>query len=132
MKTIASSPIAQALAQLELERANLAARLEKVDALIVSMRDVFHLPKASATVKEFPRAKPAHTNGHGRVSDDAIRAALAGGPMAPGELADKLGLERSVVRYHVKQLEDAGELVSTGTTMSRRIALRDRPAKEAP
>jgi hypothetical protein len=37
----ASSPIAAALEQMELERANLAARLAKVDALIASTREVF-------------------------------------------------------------------------------------------
>lgn len=56
------SPIVRALAELQTERANMAARLEKLDTLIALMRDLFHLPA---------------TNGHRLATS---REALAGSP----------------------------------------------------
>lgn len=131
-----ASPIAAALEQLELERANLAARLDKVDALIASMRDVFHLPRGPrlnghAHAKVEKAARPAK-NGHGSISTDAIRAALRRGPMSPGALAAALQVPRARLGYHVTKLEEQGVLTTSGTTASRRIALADRPAKEDP
>lgn len=132
-----SSPIVAALAQLQLERDNLAARLEKVDALIVSMRDVFHLPRVPNG-----NGHVAKVNGHGRARPksgrrpsldvDAFRAALRNGPMAPRDLAAALHVNLAKLRYNVAKLEDEGVLIATGTTASRRIALAGRPAKEAP
>lgn len=132
MKT-GNGPIAQALAQLQLERDNLAARLGKVDALIVSMRDVFHLPGRPTLAHKSARETPAHANGngHGKVTAEAIRAALRDGPMKPGTLADRLGIPRPRLRYTLAQLEAEGVVVSTGATASRRVALPGAPAKEA-
>ena len=126
-----TSPIAQALAQLQLERDNLSARLAKVDALIVSMRDVFHLPNRPTLVNRPAREAPAHTNGRGKVSSEAIRAALREGPMSPGALADRLGIPRPRLRYTLAQLEADGDVLVTGVTASRRVALPGR-AKEVP
>ena len=56
---------------------------------------------------------------------DRILTALKthGSPMSPGELATKLKVDRSLCRYHVKLLEKQGLVTSSGTTVSRRIAL---------
>jgi DNA-binding transcriptional ArsR family regulator len=137
-----SSPIARAIAELETERENLVARLAKVDAGIATMRDLFHLP-ANGQPRKARTGPPRELISRGPASEaeptrkadklkDRIRAALTKGPMTPGDLATKLGIERPALRYQVKQLEDAGELVSTGTTADRQIALTGTPAKEAP
>jgi hypothetical protein len=134
----ATSPIARAITELETEREHLVARLAKVDAAIATMRDLFHLPSTNGR----PRAKTQSVAAGRVVKLDstskagkfraAILAALARGPMAPGDLAEKLGRDRAAVRYQVKHLEDAGEIVSTGTTANRQVALAGTPAKEAP
>jgi hypothetical protein len=138
---INGSPIARAVAELETERDHLTARLGKVNEAIATMRELFHLPQprnGTAQPKAATRRAPAlhNGNGHGDVTIDAIRAALAAGPMRPGDLAAQLNMDRAALRVIVRGLEADGVLVSSGTTMSRRIALRttraDRPAKKAP
>jgi biotin operon repressor len=133
------SPIVVALEQFELERANMLARLTKLDNLIAQTREVFHLPNGKPARVPMATATPAaaNNNGHGNTdeldaTDTAILSALKGGPMTPGNLAAKLEMERPAVRYRVKQLEAAGLLVSTGATATRQIALAGKPAKEAP
>lgn len=132
------SPIARALAELTTERENLAARLAKVDAAIETLRDLFHLkaerqaPKVRAIRVA---ATPAHSsNGHGKSdkTKDAIRAALAHGPLDPNALAAKVGLKRPALAYHTKQMKAAGALVSTGATNAIQYALAGRQPKEAP
>ena len=126
------SPIARALAELTTERENLAARLAKVDAAIDTLRDLFHLKAERPAPKPRATAAAPSTNGkHGDV-EKAIRAALAGGPMRPGELATELGIERANLRHTLLQLETAGVVVSTGVTAGRRVALAGRAAEEAP
>lgn len=125
---LSASPIARAVSELETEKANLMARVEKVDQAIASLRALFHLPtngRAAAPATPAPRAKSDTTTA-------AIRAALSNGPLSPGALATAVGIERPVLRIHVKRLEADGAIVSSGTTASRRIALAGRPAKEAP
>jgi hypothetical protein len=128
-----------ALEQLELERANLRTRLDKVDALIVSMHDVFHLPARrphtnGTAVRPVPTRPPAppEGNGHGSISVEAIAAALRKGPMSPGDLAAALQVPAPRLRYHIAKLMAAGTLVGSGTTASRRIALAEPSAKEGP
>jgi hypothetical protein len=133
----AKSPIAAALAQLQLERANLTARLAKVDEAIVTLGDLFHLPTTALPTRNMKVTDASHqsskgSNGHAHELSDAIRAALKSGPMAPGELAAQLKIDRQALRYHVKQLEADRIVVSSGTTAARRIALAGRPAKEVP
>jgi hypothetical protein len=63
---VADSPAAAALEQLLLERANLTARLAKVDDLIERMRDVFHLPALpmrSVTLSEVIATQPPRRRG---------------------------------------------------------------------
>jgi len=129
-----------ALEQLELERANLRSRLDKVDALIVSMRDVFHLPapprphtNGTATVTRAVPVRPAvprATNGRGSISVEAIAAALRKGPVTPGALATTLQVPRARLTYHLNQLAVQGLVQLTGTTSSRRVALAAPAAKE--
>lgn len=124
-----NSPIAAALEQLQLERTNLLARVEKVDAAIATLRDLFHLP-TERTIGKVTAA--VNGNGHGALTTDAIRAALARGPLSPGDLAAALDVGRVPLRHRVAALEREGLLVSTGTTASRLVALAGTPAKEAP
>lgn len=124
-----TSPIAEALEQLQLERTNLLARIEKVDAAIATLRDLFHLPAERPIAKASPAA---NGNGHEALTTEAIRAALANGPMSPGDLAVALDVGRVPLRHRVAELEREGVLVSTDTTVSRLVALSGTPAKEAP
>lgn len=150
-----TSHIGKALEEMETERAHLVARLAKVDALIAQTREVFHLPTAP-TRGRVPRAKgtprkvaarrigaltslgdtdpPPRSTRRGAWEDlvHAIRSALADGPMGPGELAAVLKIPRPRLRHYLAQLEHDGIVVATGTTISRRIALPGRPAKEVP
>jgi DNA-binding transcriptional ArsR family regulator len=133
------SPIARALDELLTERAHLAARLEKVEGLITTMQELFHLParvlatvNANAHQAKGKRAPQASGNGRG-ISVDAIRGALQHGPKSPGELAQELGVPRARLRYHLAQLEEDGIVVATGVTANRKVALPSgKAAKEAP
>jgi len=135
------SPIAVALDELLKERHNLAARLGKVDAVISSMRDLFHLPAPPSGVNGKrthvePRPPSApRQNGDDGLTDGAILDALQAGPVGPGPLAVALHADRGKVRIRVKQLEERGLVVSTGTTANRQIALAcaaTSAAKEVP
>jgi hypothetical protein len=123
-----SSPVARAIAELETERANLATRLEKVDAAIATLRDLFHLPVV--------RHANGNGNGNGHHADpdvDAkIRAALKSGPLSPRALAAAIGVARVELRGRIRELERAGVLACSGATASRRVALAAAAAKEAP
>jgi hypothetical protein len=56
-----------------------------------------------------------------------------GGVMKPGELAKAMKLELGTLRYQLKPLEHAKQVVITGVTAGRRISLPGKqPAKEAP
>jgi hypothetical protein len=139
--TPGQSAIARAVDAIEEERTNLVARLAKVDALLATMREAFHLaparvvkPKAEKATTRIVRAvkpKPP-VNGfkskHGLVIQAALQKA---GPMAPADLAKAIGQTASATRYHVQRLIAAGALVATGSTSKRRIALASAP-KEAP
>jgi DNA-binding transcriptional ArsR family regulator len=132
-----SSPIARVITELETERENLTARLAKVDTAIAAVRELFHLPGESASVKtrttKAAEAEPRRSTRKGDKTREAILSALARGPMTPGDLAEKLGIERPALRYQVKQLEATGEVVSTGSTGDRRVAMASgRRPKEAP
>ena len=135
-----TSRIARVIEELELEREHMSARLAKIDAAIATMRELFHLPgdkpAAALRISKGSKARTASApTGATRKGDqalDAIRAALKAGPLSPGELETKLKISRYMLNTHVKQLEADGVLVSTGTTISRRIALAGTPAKEAP
>jgi DNA-binding transcriptional ArsR family regulator len=138
-----TSRIAKVVEELVAEREHLSARIAKVDAAIATMQDLFHLPDAPRAQARRNKKDPASdhkrssrkgsSNGHGELSADAIRAALKQGPLSPGALAEQLAVERSTLRYHLKQLEEDGLVVSTGVTAGRRVALAPhRTAKEAP
>ena len=135
-----TSRIARVIDELVAEREHTSARLAKIDAAIATMRDLFHLPPgekpaAALRISKGSKARTAPTPGATRKGDqalDAIREALKAGPLSPGELETKLKISRYMLNTHVKQLEADGVLVSTGTTISRRIALAGTPAKEAP
>lgn len=130
---MADSPIARAIAELETEKSNLAARCAKVDEAIASLRSLFHLPAAAVTKPaKSAKSKPAAPAAIGPVSAAAVRAALANGPLSPGALARAVGTDRVNLRYVVRQLEEDGTIVSSGTTAARRLALAGKPAKEAP
>jgi biotin operon repressor len=130
MPTSPRNHIGQAIAELEAERVHLSARLAKLDEAIATMRELFHLPRALGRRGRHPM--PAATsNGH-EATFNAIRTALARGPMSPADLAERLNISRHRLRATVAPLEDAGVLTSTGATASRRIALTGTPAKEAP
>jgi len=128
-----SSPIARAIAELETERRNLQSRLGKVDDAIASLRALFHLPAPTEPKpKSEPRAStPApRSSSNGGDTVAAIRAALSHGPLSPGALAKAVGLDRPVLRIQLRALERDGVVVSTGTTVSRRVALASAAAKE--
>jgi len=136
------SPIATALEQMEVERANLAARLAKVDELIASTRDLFHLPngrpakvrknKISEVETKIPHrnGQPASTRKADKVKD-AIRAALARGAMSSADIAAKVGLNPPAMLYHLSRMKKSGILVTTGASSSTRYALATA-SKEAP
>jgi len=130
------SPIARALDEFLTERRNLVARLEKVDALIASTCEVFHLPVPALDGRRNGTPAPAAVDAPARRArsqiGDAIRSALKDGPLSPGDLAEKVGVTRGRLRYQVLALEQSGVIVSTGTTANRQIALAGTPAKEAP
>lgn len=129
MTSTNGSAIARAIAELESERQNLTARIGKLDEAVATLRALFHLP-----TERTPKAPSANGNGH-RKSDltkDAIRAALAHGPLSPGALATAVGMPVARTKYHVAQLVEDGELVASGTTAARRIALAGSSAKEVP
>ena len=133
------NPVATAVAALEQERDNLAARLQKVDTAIASMRELFHLPKPPAKANGHapaPRRRvmpAAPSNGHRVTLDvEAVRNALRQGPMSPGELAQVLHVDRARLRYQLAKLEEQGIVSMSGTTASRRVALADGSAKEEP
>jgi hypothetical protein len=130
--------IALAIKEVQAERDHLAARLAKVDALIVTMREMFHLPNTDRAPQR--KAKPAPavaapTNGTSTrtlLTDEMIVAALKAGPLSPGELSKRLSVDRSKLRFRVTGLEQRGVVTSTGTTASRLIQLAAKAAKEAP
>jgi DNA-binding transcriptional ArsR family regulator len=131
------SHIANVVNELLAERVHLASRLEKVDALIAGVRDVFHLPAPPRVNGKHPVAtKPklaSNGNGHdGRISDELVRVALQNGPLSPGELAARLGVERSRLRFHIEKMQERGLITASGSTSQRRVALPEAPAKEAP
>jgi DNA-binding transcriptional ArsR family regulator len=133
---VRSSHISAAVDELVAEREHLVARLAKVDAAIVAVREAFHLPLMAARrpSTSSAAAKPSR-NGNGRVglSDKQITDALRAGPMSPGELSTQLGVERSRVRARLARLEAEGFVNSVGATSTRRIYLTSAaPAKEAP
>lgn len=133
---MASSHVSAAVDELVAERAHLVARLAKVDAAIVAVREAFHLPPMAPGRPSGPRAaaKPS-PNGHGRVElrDEQIIDALRAGPMSPGELSTQLGVERSRMRSRLARMEAAGSVNCVGATATRRISLTSAaPAKEAP
>lgn len=55
-----------------------------------------------------------------------LKALHATSPQRPSELAKALGLRMPTLRYHLMPLEQSGQVVITGTTMSRRIALAEK------
>lgn len=134
------SPVAAAIAALEMERDNLSSRLQKVDAAIVSMRELFHLPKPAAKLnghaapvrRERSVKAQASNNGHRGFDVDAVRKALRSGPMPPRELAAALNMTPANLGYHAKKLQAQGVVTMSGTSAARRIALADGSAKEAP
>jgi predicted ArsR family transcriptional regulator len=65
---------------------------------------------------------------------EAILAALhAKSPQRPGEIAKRLKVELTVLRYHVKPLLQSRAVVASGATMNRQWALPPgRAAKEVP
>lgn len=134
--TATKSRIGAALDELIAERQHLAARMEKIDDLIATMREVFHLPSGDTHRARPARAAP-RPSGNGRraaISAAAVQAALADGPLGPGELATALNIDRGRLRYHLLKFERDGLVVSTGSTANRRVALAGKaaPAKEVP
>jgi hypothetical protein len=135
---MSTNNIALAIKEVQAERDHLAARLAKVDALIVTMREMFHLPNTDRApirkAKPAPVAAPP-TNGTSTrtvLTDEMILTALKAGPLKPGVLAKRLGVDRPRVRFRVTGLEQRGFLTSTGATGSRLIQLTAKAAKEAP
>jgi len=132
-----SSPIVQAIEAMQIERSNLVARLEKLDALIAQMRDTFHLPERSngrrgpvpPVLGHVPRStKPLRVNGSLPVEISQVLQSL--GPVAPGVLLAKA----RTTNYYIHKFVNAGLLVSTGQTTARLISLPGQalPAKEEP
>lgn len=68
-----SSPIATAIAALETEKANLLARVAKVDQAIANLRDLFHLP-AERAVKTSTSAVPGSDMVSAMAQKDYARA----------------------------------------------------------
>lgn len=128
--TTPTSRIARVLDELVAEREHTSARLQKLDAAIATMHELFHLPRPPVVQARTVRAPRA--NGHGTVTAAAIRAALHDGPMRPGDLAKRLGVGRVVLRHALKPLEADGTVISSGVTAARRVALPGRPAKGVP
>jgi biotin operon repressor len=133
----ADTSLNAALQALMTSEADHVARLAEVREVIAGLRKVLGVteagaprPVAKARITKDP--DPELRRSKVDKAKEKIRAALARGPMSPGELAEKLGMERPALRYQVKQLEADGVVVSTGTTAGRRIALVGRPTKEAP
>lgn len=130
--------IALAIKEVQAERDHLAARLAKVDALIVTMREMFHLPNTDRApvrkAKPAPASAPPANGTSTRtvLTDEMIVTALKAGPLKPGALANRLGVERTKLRFRVTGLEQRGFVTSTGTTASRLIQLTAKAAKEAP
>lgn len=132
-----SSPIGAALEQIELERANLTARLAKVDALIAQMRDVFHLPEARRVNGHAAKAKghrpaPRVVSSDGQVTAETISEALRDGPLSPADLAKRLDVPRANLQRLLAVMTSQRLIVATGVTQSRRYTLPGKPAKEAP
>jgi len=137
-----SSPIVQAIEAMQIERSNLVARLEKLDALIAQMRDTFHLPERSngrrgpvpRVVAPVPlAAKPLRvvdaTAGSLPTKISEVLQSL--GPMAPGVLLAKA----RTTNYYIHKFVNMGLLVSTGKTTARLISLPSQApsgAKEEP
>ena len=92
-------------------------RLEKVDAAIATMRELFHLPNGTpaAKVREPKHSAirktrvPAETNGKGKGATlkAAIRAALERGPMTPADLAAKVGLKRAALLLFARSVSSS-------------------------
>lgn len=67
------------------------------------------------------------------ITKDQILAGLKKvGPCSPGELADHLQAERSVVGHHLRGLIDAKQVKAIGVTNSRRVALPDQQFSDSP
>jgi CRP-like cAMP-binding protein len=125
------SHIGGAIDALLAERTHLQARIAKVDEALATMRELFHLPAAERPARTArAKAPKAGTNGHGKISEDAIRAALRNGPLSPRDLATQLGITPGNLRYTAAKLERSGVLVGTGSTTNRLLALSGR--KEVP
>lgn len=54
------------------------------------------------------------------------------GPSSPRTIVDKVGVEQSIVSYHLRQMVKAKELKAAGTTSSRVYALPDQKIEAAP
>lgn len=132
------SHIGRAIEELESERTHLAARLQKVNEAIATMRELFHLPSIAAPkAKGAPASNRANGTGHGNarmhLTDTAITAALKAGPMATRALAQAIGVRGGPLNYRLRALERDGVIHSTGAGKGKTVTLAgSAPAKEAP
>lgn len=128
------SHIKAAIESLEQERADLYARVHQIDAAIDAMRPL--LPPGSV-VEAAAESKPDRRAYAPRAAFaqhlDAIRKALKGGPLAPREVCEKVGVPYAVLRRALDRLLTDGEIAATGQRAGRRLSLMPgKPAKEVP
>jgi hypothetical protein len=76
------------------------------------------------------RRQPAPENGEGKDILAAVKK--AGGIIKPGALAAALDIAMNTLREHTAPLISSGQLIVTGTTLSRRYSLPGHTPKEAP
>jgi hypothetical protein len=127
-----SQQITDAIAAFEARKSDLAVQIARIDAAINAMRSCLDTPADDSPRVERRTPAPPTAKRELRGKVDAIKDALKAGPLAPRELAERVGLQKVSLRPIIADLVARGVLRATGTTNSRRIELAGNRPKEAP
>lgn len=138
------SAIVNAIAALEQQLAGLDDKRGQIEHALTALRrleseGLTPVGRLKATALETrppaARTKAARlAKSDGDPSVEKVLAILrrAGGPMSPGDLASAVGMTTTGLRAQLKAMVKRKQIVVTGATINRRVALSGNPTKEVP